>query len=149
MKVVVMGCGRVGARVSSILDHNGHDVSVIDTHADAFRRLSPDFNGMTIIGNGIDEDVLRKAGIENATAFIAVTNGDNRNIMAAQVAKLVFEVPEVVVRIYDPVREDTYRRLGLTTVCPTTTMSALILDQVIGAGDSMASGGGSGRAGEA
>jgi trk system potassium uptake protein TrkA len=147
MKVVVMGSGRVGARVASILDHNGHDVSVIDTQANAFRRLSPDFNGLTIIGNGIDEDVLRKAGIESATAFIAVTNGDNRNIMAAQVAKLVFEVPEVVVRIYDPVREDTYRRLGLTTVCPTTTMSALILDQVIGAGDSMPSG--SARAGEA
>jgi trk system potassium uptake protein TrkA len=137
MKVVVMGCGRVGARVASILDHNGHDVSVIDTDSRAFRRLSANFSGLTVIGTGIDEDVLRSAGIDEAAAFIAVTNGDNRNIMAAQVARLVFEVPEVVVRIYDPVREDTYRRLGFTTVCPTTTISALIIDQVIGAGDMM------------
>jgi trk system potassium uptake protein TrkA len=137
MKVVVMGCGRVGARISSLLDHNGHDVSVIDTDARSFRRLAADFKGTTIIGTGIDEDVLRSAGIEEASAFVAVTNGDNRNIMAAQVARLIFNVPEVVVRIYDPVREDTYRRLGLTTVCPTTTISALILDHVIGAGDQL------------
>ena len=133
MKVVVMGCGRVGARIATVLDHNGHDVSVIDTDARAFRRLSKDFKGDTVIGTGIDEDVLRGAGIERATAFVAVTNGDNRNIMAAQVARLIFDVPEVVCRIYDPVREDTYRRLGLTTVCPTTTVSALILDHVIAA----------------
>ncbi len=137
MKVVIMGCGRVGARIASILDHNGHDVSVVDTDPRAFRRLAPDFGGQTIIGTGIDEDVLRSAGIEDATAFIAVTNGDNRNIMAAQVARHVFNVPEVICRIYDPVREDTYRRLGLTTVCPTTTISAIILDHVIGAGESL------------
>ncbi|MER3437774.1 MAG: TrkA family potassium uptake protein [Chloroflexota bacterium] len=140
MKVVIMGCGRVGARIASILDHNGHDVSVIDTDSRAFRRLAPDFGGQTIIGTGIDEDVLRSAGIEEATAFIAVTNGDNRNIMAAQVARHVFKVPEVICRIYDPVREDTYRRLGLTTVCPTTTISAIILDHVIEAGESLAVG---------
>ena len=137
MRVVIMGCGRVGARIASILDHNGHDVVVIDTDPLAFRRLAADFKGQTIIGAGIDEDVLRSAGIEEASAFVAVTNGDNRNIMAAQVARLVFNVPEVVCRIYDPVREDTYRRLGLTTVCPTTAVSALILDHVIGAGEPM------------
>jgi trk system potassium uptake protein TrkA len=131
MNVVIMGCGRVGARVASLLDHNGHSVTVIDTTAAAFRRLSSEFKGETLIGTGIDEDVLRRAGIENAHAFIAVTNGDNRNIMAAQVARAIFNVPEVIARIYDPVREDTYRRLGLSTVCPTTTVSALILDQVI------------------
>ena len=130
-----MGCGRVGARIASILDHNGHDVAVVDTDARAFRRLPNDFRGNTVIGTGIDEDVLRSAGIEGASAFVAVTNGDNRNIMAAQVARLMFNVPEVICRIYDPVREDTYRRLGLATVCPTTTISALILDHVIGAGD--------------
>jgi trk system potassium uptake protein TrkA len=130
MKVVVMGCGRVGARISSILDHNGHDVTVIDTDARSFRRLPVDFQGDTVIGTGIDEDVLRRAGIESAHVFIAVTNGDNRNIMAAQVARTVFEVEHVVVRIYDPVREDTYRRLGLRTVCPTTTISALIIDLI-------------------
>lgn len=135
MKVVVMGCGRVGARIASILDHNRHQVTVIDTDSRAFRRLPANFAGDTIIGTGIDEDVLRSAGIEEAGAFIAVTNGDNRNIMAAQVARLVFEVPEVVCRIYDPVREDTYRRLGLTTVCPTTTVSAIILDHVMRANE--------------
>lgn len=135
MKVVIMGCGRVGARVASILDHNGHDVTVIDTDSRSFRRLASDFSGQTIIGTAIDEDVLRAAGIEEATAFIAVTNGDNRNIMAAQVARNIFDVPEVICRIYDPVREDTYRRLGLTTVCPTTTISAIVLDHVHGAGE--------------
>jgi trk system potassium uptake protein len=136
MKVVIMGCGRVGSRIASVLDHNGHDVTVIDTDSRAFRRLANDFRGNTVIGTGIDEDVLRTAGIEDASAFIAVTNGDNRNIMAAQVARNVFDVPEVVCRIYDPVREDTYRRLGLTTVCPTTTISALVLDHVIHAEES-------------
>jgi trk system potassium uptake protein TrkA len=131
MKAVIMGCGRVGARVAGLLDHSGNDVTVIDTDSRAFRRLPAGFGGQTIIGTGIDEDILRKAGIEEADAFIAVTNGDNRNIMAAQVARLIFNVPEVVCRIYDPVREDTYRRLGLTTVCPTTTVSAIVLDHVM------------------
>lgn len=130
MNVVVMGSGRVGARVSAILDQNGHHVCVIDTDAAAFRRLGSKFGGDTLIGTGIDEDILRRAGIETADVFIAVTNGDNRNIMAAQVAKTVFDVKHIVVRIYDPVREDTYRRLGLNTVCPTTTVSALIIDQI-------------------
>ena len=135
MKAVIMGCGRVGARVASLLDHTGNDVTVIDVDSRAFQRLPATFDGDTIIGTGIDEDVLRRAGIEDADAFIAVSNGDNRNIMAAQVARLVFNVPEVVCRIYDPVREDTYRRLGLTTVCPTTTISAMILDSVMRATD--------------
>ena len=133
MNVVIMGCGRVCERVASILDNNGHHVTVVDTNARAFRRLSSEFGGDTVIGTGIDEDILRSAGIETAHAFIAVTNGDNRNIMASQVARHIFEVPEVIIRIYDPVREDTYRRMGLTTVCPTTTISALIMDHVIGA----------------
>ena len=131
MRVVIMGCGRVGARVASLLDHSGNAITVIDTDSRAFRRLPAGFGGDTVIGTGIDEDVQRKAGIEEADVFIAVTNGDNRNIMAAQVARLIFEVPMVICRIYDPVREDTYRRLGLTTVCPTTTISAIILDHVM------------------
>ena len=135
MKAVIMGCGRVGARVASLLDHTGNEVTIIDVDSRAFQRLPATFGGDTIIGTGIDEDVLKRAGIEDADAFIAVSNGDNRNIMAAQVARLVFNVPEVVCRIYDPVREDTYRRLGLTTVCPTTTISAMILDSVMRATD--------------
>lgn len=138
MNVVIMGCGRVGARVASLLDQNGHKITVVDTHSAAFERLANDYGGDTVIGTGIDEDILRIAGIERADAFIAVTNHDNRNLMAAQVAQTIFKVPQVIVRIYDPVREDTYRRMGLTTICPTTTISAMILDQVIGSGLSSA-----------
>ncbi len=130
MNVIVMGSGRVGARVASILDQHGHRVTVVDTNPDSLRRLGEKFSGDTIIGTGIDEDVLRRAGIEDANVFIAVTNGDNRNIMAAQVARTVFNIEHVIVRIYDPVREDTYRRLGLRTVCPTTTIAAIIIDQI-------------------
>lgn len=140
MKVVVMGCGRVGARVASVLDANGHDVTVIDTHSRAFRRLPNEFGGQTIIGTGIDEDTLKAAGIEEASAFVAVTNGDNRNIMASQVCMKLFRVPRVVCRIYDPVREETYRRLGLSTVCPTTLITAQVLDQVLAPPDETGSG---------
>ena len=92
MKVVVMGCGRVGARVASILDHGGHTVSVIDLDFARVSALAPEFAGDTVIGTGIDEDVLRSAGIEQADVFIAVTDGDNRNIMAGQVARAMFGV---------------------------------------------------------
>src|SRR5690348_9551963 len=135
MNVVIMGCGRVGSQLAARLDREGHQVSVIDITSKSFRRLPPDFKGATVVGTGIDEDVLRAAGIENADAFVALTNGDNRNIMASQVARHVFEVPEVVCRIYDPVREDAYRRLGLTTVCPTTTIAAQVLEYVLSAVD--------------
>lgn len=130
MKMVIMGCGRVGARVATLLDREGHDVTIIDRISTAFERLPREYNGNTLIGTGIDEDVLRAAGIEGADVFIATTNADNRNIMGAQVAKTIFNVPHAVVRIYDPVRSDAYREIGLLTVCPTTTMSALILDQI-------------------
>lgn len=125
-----MGCGRVGARVATLLDREGHDVTIIDRISTSFERLPREYNGNTLIGTGIDEDVLRAAGIEGADVFIATTNADNRNIMGAQVAKTIFDVPHAIVRIYDPVRSDAYREIGLLTVCPTTTMSALILDQI-------------------
>ena len=130
MKVVIMGCGRVGARVASLLDEDGHDVTIIDRVTTSFERLPRDFGGNTIIGTGIDEDVLKLAGIEDADVFVAATNADNRNIMGAQVAKTIFDVPHAVVRIYDPVRAEAYREMGLITVCPTTTISAVILDQI-------------------
>jgi trk system potassium uptake protein TrkA len=113
-----------------MLDLNGHRVTIIDLHSSSFRRLPDDFGGDTVIGTGIDEDVLRVANIETADSFIALSENDNRNIMAAQVARTIFDVPQVIIRIYDPVREDTYRRMGYATVCPTTTISALVLDQV-------------------
>ncbi len=132
MKVVVMGCGRVGARIASILDHNGHGVTVIDTDSRAFRRLPADFKGDTIIGTGIDEDVLRTAGIEEATAFIAVTNGDNRNIMASQIAKHIYNVKHVVTRIYDPIRQDTFQALGLDAISPTVIGARVFYSMLTG-----------------
>lgn len=136
MKVVVLGCGRVGSRLSQVLDRQGHDVTVIDRNAEQFRRLGSEFRGRTIRGTGIDGDVLRSAGIESADLFVAVTNGDNTSIMASQMAKELFNVPRVVTRIYDPVREDLYSQLGLDTVCPTTTMTELILGKVLPDGQS-------------
>lgn len=131
MNVVIMGCGRTGARVASLLDRQGHNVTIVDIRTAAFRILPDDFRGDTVIGTGVDEDVLRIAGIERAESFVAVSENDNRNIMAGQVARTIFNVPHVIMRIYDPVREDTYRRMGYSTVCPTTTISALILNQVL------------------
>lgn len=130
MNIVIMGCGRVGARVATLLDEQGHTVTVIDRNTASFSRLPREYKGNTIIGTGIDEDVLKLAGIETTDVFVATTNADNRNIMGAQVAKTIFNVPHAVVRIYDPVRAEAYRGMGLLTVCPTTTMSALILDQI-------------------
>jgi trk system potassium uptake protein TrkA len=101
------------------MDQAGHDVTIIDRNQDSFTRLGPDYGGGMVLGTGIDEDVLRKAGIEHTDAFVAVTNGDNTNAMAAQIARLIFKVPKVVARLYDPVRDETYQTLGLETVSPT------------------------------
>lgn len=130
MRVVIVGCGRLGAILATNLDQSANDVVIIDTNSRAFRRLAPGYRGETIIGTGIDEDVLRKAGIETADVFIAVTEGDNRNIFAAQVAKLSFAVPQVFARIYDPIRAETYRKLGIDVICPTTTMAGIVLDAI-------------------
>lgn len=119
MKVVIMGCGRVGAALAQQLDASGHTVSIIDRNSDSFARLGSNFGGQMVLGTGIDEDVLRQAGIEQADAFVAVTNGDNTNAMSAQIAKMVFRVPHVVARMYDPIRDETYKTLGLETVSPT------------------------------
>jgi len=119
MKLVIVGCGRVGAMAALALSNAGHQVTVIDSNRHAFDRLGSDFAGEMVLGNGIDEDVLRQAGIESADGFASLTNGDNRNIMAAQIALEIFKVPRVITRIYDPMREDVYRELGLHTICPT------------------------------
>lgn len=120
MRVVIVGCGRVGARLASLLDAEGHEVTIIDSNPESFRRLEPEFQGNAIIGTGIDEDVLRRGGADRADAFSAVTDDDNTNIMASQIAKTVFGIKKVVTRIYDSSREDTYHALGLETICPTT-----------------------------
>ncbi len=130
MKVVILGCVRVGATLAGMMSRAGHTVSVIDQSSDAFQRLSPDFQGTTTVGNGVDEDVLVRAGIRDADAFAAVTNGDNRNIMASQIAKEIFKVKKVVCRIYDPIREETYHDLGLETISPTVVGSQLMFDAI-------------------
>ena len=119
MKVIIMGCGRVGSGLAMTMDREGHDVTIIDLNGDAFRRFLPNFNGKTLVGDGMDEDVLRQAGIEHADAFCAVTQGDNRNILASEIARTIFDVRKVITRMYDPVREEVFRELGLNTFCPT------------------------------
>jgi trk system potassium uptake protein TrkA len=130
MNIVILGCGRVGSTFARLMYRDGHNVTIIDLQSEAFRRLGTKYKGTRIIGNGIDEDVLRRAGIESADVFIAVTQGDNRNIMAAQIAQHVFTVPKVVARIYDPIRADRYRQLGIVTLCTTTIASGLLRDYV-------------------
>ncbi|MCW1959722.1 MAG: TrkA family potassium uptake protein [Mycobacterium sp.] len=123
MRVVVMGCGRVGASLAEALSRLGHEVAIIDRDPTAFHRLSPEFNGEQITGMGFDREVLLRAGIENADAFAAVSSGDNSNIISARVAREMFGVQRVVARIYDAKRAAVYERLGIPTIAtvPWTT----------------------------
>jgi trk system potassium uptake protein TrkA len=114
--IVIMGCGRVGSTLAHTLESRGHSVAIIDQDADAFRRLGPDFTGLTVTGIGFDQDVLAAAGIERADAFAAVSSGDNSNIISARLARETFGVARVVARIYDPKRAEVYERLGIPTV---------------------------------
>ena len=114
--VVIMGCGRVGSSLAIELEAAGHTVSVIDQAREAFRRLGPNFKGRTVTGVGFDRDTLLEAGIQDADAFAAVSNGDNSNILAARVARETYGVQNVVARIYDPGRAEIYQRLGIPTV---------------------------------
>jgi trk system potassium uptake protein TrkA len=132
MRVVILGCGRVGAMLAQLLTGEGHSVTVIDQDSDAFRRLGSDFpQSNTVIGNGTDTDVLRRAGLEQADAFVATTNGDNRNIMAAEIARHTFGVPKVMCRIYDPIRQETYNGMGLESICPTIVGAKLFRDALL------------------
>jgi trk system potassium uptake protein TrkA len=130
MKIVIMGCGRVGARLAGVLDKNGHSVTILDSDSYSFRRLSPDFHGTALLGNGIDEETLRRAGIEEADAFIALTQGDNRNIMSTQMAKHIFNVPRTLCRIYDPLRRDLYEKLGVEAISPTTIFAEILREKL-------------------
>jgi len=130
MKVLIMGCERVGARLAGLLDIEGHDVTILDTDAYSFRRLPSDFNGTALVGNGIDEEALKKAGIEKADVFVALTQGDNRNIMAAQIAKHIFNVPRVVCRTYDPLRQELYTSLGIEAFSPTTIFAQMLKERI-------------------
>jgi len=120
MKVIIMGCGRVGVQLARLLVDEGHQVAVIDYDADALKRLGPDFKGQKVVGVGFDRDVLIKAGIEHADAFAAASSSDNANILAARIAHNIFHVPRVVARLFDPQRAEIYRRLGMLTISSTT-----------------------------
>jgi trk system potassium uptake protein TrkA len=131
VKILIVGCGRVGTSLARDFDSAGHAVTVIDISALALRRLGEDFSGEMVVGTGLHAAVLRGAGIETADAFASVTNGDNRNIMAAEIAQVIFKVPRVIARIYDPVRAATYRELGLETICSTRIVSSIITDYLV------------------
>ncbi|MBN1368345.1 MAG: TrkA family potassium uptake protein [Dehalococcoidales bacterium] len=130
MKIVIMGCGRVGAQLAAILDADGHTVTVLDNDAYSFRRLPTTFGGSALLGNGIDETALKRAGIEEADAFFALTQGDNRNIMASQIAKNIFNVKRVICRIYDPLRHDIFAELGLESISPTRVFADLLKEKL-------------------
>jgi trk system potassium uptake protein TrkA len=132
MKVVIMGCSRVGAQLAAWMDAEGHKVTVMDIDPFSFKKLPPTFKGTALVGSGIDEESLKKAEIAEADVFVAVTQGDNRNVMACQIAKHIYNVPKVVCRIYDPIREEMYRNLGLRTVSPTKVVAKLLRDQIEG-----------------
>jgi trk system potassium uptake protein TrkA len=136
MRVVIMGCGRVGATLAGMLADDGHDVTVLDIRQEAFKRLPPTFKGKRHVGNGIDQDVLARIGVAEADAFFAVTQGDNRNVMATQMAKHIFGVQRALCRIYDPIREEMYRDLGLETISPTILGATLLKQKLYGEGGS-------------
>lgn len=119
MNVLIVGCGKVGSRLAGTLSREGHDVSVVDREEDNFALLPEDYAGFKTCGIPIDQEVLRRAGIENCDALAAVSNDDNVNIMVSELAREVFHVPNVVTRIYDPAREDVFSHFGLHTICPT------------------------------
>ena len=139
MNVIILGCGRIGSTLAMSMARDQHNVVIIDRNNDAFRRLGPEFTGKTLLGNGIDDTVLRKAGIEKADAFVAVTNGDNTNIMSVQIAKERFSVPKLITRIYDPIRACAYRELGIETICTTVIGARLMKDYLMGKEWGMAS----------
>lgn len=128
MKAVIVGCGRVGAGLADALDRGGWQVLILDVSTGAFDRLPGEFGGTALRGDGTDEDTLRRAGAAEADLFLALTEGDNRNIMAAQLAAGALGARRVVAKVNDPVRADAYAHLGIATLCRTN----LMLDTILG-----------------
>jgi len=131
MYIVIVGCGRVGSELAKLLSGEGHNVVVIDHAQSSFSRLGNTFNGLTLVGNGFSLDLLRQAGIEKADAFCAVTNGDNTNLISAQVARKIFNVPKVMARVYDPRRANIYTALGLDILSGTILIASMIRDKIV------------------
>jgi trk system potassium uptake protein len=130
VKVIVVGCGRVGSAVALELDRTGWDVTAIDEKEDALQRLGEHWSGGFVVGHGMDVDVLRQAGIEEADAVVVATDGDNTNLVIGQVAQRDFEIETTIVRVLDPARAKVYAKLGLRTVCPTSTAIEILTDAV-------------------
>ncbi|MBC8139797.1 MAG: TrkA family potassium uptake protein [Fibrella sp.] len=128
MKAIIVGCGRVGATLARMFAESGAEVTIIDLTSDAFRRLGTKFRGTRLVGTGTDISVLKRAGIEGSDVFVAVTDGDNRNLMATQIAKTVFDIPLVMTRVYDPARAAAYREMGIHTLCTTSIAANLMFD---------------------
>jgi len=131
MHVIIVGCGRVGSELARLLSEESHNVVIIDKDRSSFDRLGRTFNGLVLIGNGFDLALLKQASIEKADAFCAVTNGDNTNLISAQVAKKIFKVPKVIARVYDPQRAHIYSTLGLDIISGTILFAAMIRDKII------------------
>jgi len=131
MYVIIVGCGRVGSELAKLLTGEGHKVVVIDRNQTSFERLGRTFNGLTLVGNGFDLELLKSAGITQANAFCAVTNGDNTNLVAAQVAKKIFNVPKVIARVYDPKRANVYKALGLDIISGTILFASMLRDKIV------------------
>ena len=130
MNALIIGCGRVGSTIALQLQNEGGDVTVVDENEDALTRLGENWPGRFVVGHGMDADVLRDAGIEEADAVIASTDGDNTNIVVGQVAQKLFGVDCVVVRILDPARAEFYASRGLRTVCPTSNAISVLGEAV-------------------
>ncbi len=135
MYVIIMGCGRLGAQVATMLETDGHEVAILDLDKLAFDHLPPEFKGKRILGDGTDQDTLRHAGAERADAFVAATRGDNRNALAAQVARHVFNIQRVSSVIFDPIREEVYHALGMRTINPTKLEAQLLRESIEQDGD--------------
>jgi len=131
MNVMIVGCGRVGSQLAILLSSEGHNVTIIDKNKEALKRLGMTFNGVAVAGNGFDEKLLGELKIDRQDAFVAVTSGDNTNLMASQVAKTVFRVPRVIARVYDPTRASVYRSFGLDIISGTVLVAAMIRDKII------------------
>jgi trk system potassium uptake protein TrkA len=132
--IVILGCGRVGSLLATNLDQQGHSVAIIDQEASAFRKLSPNFTGITVMGVGFDRETLESAGIIRAHAFAAVSSGDNTNILGARVARETYGVDHVIARIYDPKRASVYQRLGIPTVATVSWTVTEIMKAVLPTG---------------
>jgi trk system potassium uptake protein TrkA len=130
MYVIIMGSGRLGAQLAVMLEEDGHEVAILDLDKYAFDHLPASFHGQKILGDGTDQDTLRRAGAERADAFVAATRGDNRNALAAQIARHVFQIQRVGSVIFDPIREEVYHSLGLRTINPTKIEARLLRESI-------------------